>query len=1264
MFRRNKVPVVLGLAVQCSILIFSHQVTRGQDARDRQPTVAESSNFTATADGIQVREFLQKLDSRWDMASLVSLGQTLEGRSIDALIVEPVGSRRQSQANSSLPSQSDSAGTLTVMILAGIHPGECDGKEACLALARDTLEEWQQSSLSSLRLIFVPNFNADGDSRRGTDHRPGQDGPIMGMGIRENAQGLDLNRDFVKLESPEVRSLVQAIRQYDVDVLFDLHTTNGSLHRYHLTYDIPHHPASSVELDGYLRSTLLPAVTQSLSGMQIETFYYGNFDSEHQRWESFGHEPRYSTEYMGLRGGIGILVESYSYAPYQKRIEASYHFVKTALEQLANDATRVRAMMDARERMYAAGGKVCVAARLALTASGVRVQGFQDADGKPPIGPYNRDSSKGLTPKEHSLELWNRGESVQDVTLPSAYAIAPQYAWAVSRLQAHGLPLLRLVADQELAAQSAKILEVSSQSEYQGHRLRTLKVDWQEGLQSLPAGTYIVPATGALGPLVANLLEPTSDDSLATWNFLDPYLEVGATYPVQRLAAMPESVQAVEKVEPGEQLSLDRVLKPNSTISFAGGNRMEAVQWLGNREIPEYAYRKDGQWYAAQAASGATRLIQEQKVLEQKLSLLEDFTSQDARAAARGSRFWLEGLERELLEHKGHLFLYDNPSQSVRRLTDTSDQPRELIELSPTGKHVAFVRNNDLWVVDCDSAQERRLTQDGSTQLLNGILDWVYQEELYGRGNFKGFWWSPDGQHIAFLQLDQTEVPEFVVLDSIPVGQTVERIRYPKAGQPNPKVRVFVLEIQTGKRQEVDLSPWAQDDRLVGRVSWSPDNQLWLQLFNRVQNVQDLIRVDPQTLATRVILHEQSPGWIEIRGTPKFLGGNRFLWLSDLPNGRTHLYSVSTEDGQRRTLTSGDWDVSELVSVSADEKTAFVLGNIDHPIETHLVSVDLETGSFRRVTTQPGTHQVTVDASGTYFIDSFSDLRTQPTTSLRSMDDSLLRVLSSPISDRHRYLKIQPPQLLTIPARDGLNLQAMLLLPWNVDQQTAARLPVLFHIYAGPQAPIVQNGWQQRNYWWHQMLCSRGYAVVLMDNRSARGRGVGDTWTIRGDLGRVELQDLEDAVDWVGGQPWADASRVGLWGWSYGGYMTAYAMTHSNKFRAGIAGAPVTDWKNYDSIYTERYMDLPGNNSAGYLSSSVVESAGNLSGRILLIHGERDDNVHLSNTLQVAGAFQNAGKQFDMMIYPKARHAVIEPNKRYQMHQLMTEFLDRYLKGK
>jgi dipeptidyl-peptidase-4 len=245
-----------------------------------------------------------------------------------------------------------------------------------------------------------------------------------------------------------------------------------------------------------------------------------------------------------------------------------------------------------------------------------------------------------------------------------------------------------------------------------------------------------------------------------------------------------------------------------------------------------------------------------------------------------------------------------------------------------------------------------------------------------------------------------------------------------------------------------------------------------------------------------------------------------------------------------------------------------------------------------------------------------------------------------------------------------LNLQAMLLLPWNVDQQTAARLPVLFHIYAGPQAPIVQNGWQQRNYWWHQMLCSRGYAVVLMDNRSARGRGVGDTWTIRGDLGRVELQDLEDAVDWVGGQPWADASRVGLWGWSYGGYMTAYAMTHSNKFRAGIAGAPVTDWKNYDSIYTERYMDLPGNNSAGYLSSSVVESAGNLSGRILLIHGERDDNVHLSNTLQVAGAFQNAGKQFDMMIYPKARHAVIEPNKRYQMHQLMTEFLDRYLKGK
>jgi dipeptidyl-peptidase-4 len=267
--------------------------------------------------------------------------------------------------------------------------------------------------------------------------------------------------------------------------------------------------------------------------------------------------------------------------------------------------------------------------------------------------------------------------------------------------------------------------------------------------------------------------------------------------------------------------------------------------------------------------------------------------------------------------------------------------------------------------------------------------------------------------------------------------------------------------------------------------------------------------------------------------------------------------------------------------------------------------------------------------------------------------------------------------VIDIRARDGLSLPALLMLPDQYDRDrdpalsttlhqpetVAAKLPVLIHVYGGPQTPLVLDRWQERSYLWHQWLCSQGYAVLLCENRSSHGRGVADTWRVRGNLGAVELQDLEDVVDWVTEQPWADSDRIGLWGWSYGGYLTAYAMTHCNRFKAGIAGAPVTDWRNYDAIYTERYMGLPESNQKGYVSSSVVEAAEQLHGRLMLIHGQRDDNVHLSNTLQLANQLQNAGKQFDLMIYPKERHAVVDPKKRYQMHQMMSEFLDRHLKG-
>jgi dipeptidyl-peptidase 4 len=1280
-FRLSEISILLLLLAVGLVAPFAHARIQ-QD--DPLMTVAESSDFTATATGEQVLSFLRELKHEWNAAELHSIGTTVEGRPIQGVVIEPeVVSKDQRP--------------LTVLILGGIHPGECDGKEALLAYMRDLARSKDSAWFQKLRLIFVPNFNADGDARRGNNHRPGQAGPVEGMGIRENALGLDLNRDFIKLETPECRSLVAAYNQFDVDVLMDLHTTNGSLHRYQLTYDIPHNAAAPQALDQYLRRELLPSVTEKLTTKGFETFYYGNFDKPHRRWESYGHEPRYSTEYMGLRGKIGILVESYSYASFETRFLANYAFVDEVLKRLAADHERLVEAIYRHRQFNLAGTEVPIASSLIQTEESVKVLGYQTESGQPPVGPFDEKSASKHKPHDYIIPLWNQTKAVRSALLPAAYAIPSQYAWAVSRLQRHGIPVFQLPQDAQQTAQVAKIVILKSPAQpFQGHSMQSLGVEWRTEPTKLTAGTYIISVPGPLARLAAYMCEPESDESLATWNFFDPYLQEGADFPIVKLAEMPATANPVPTVTPGEIITLENTMRPGSTINNSGATALnEAPSWLPSGDTIEFVQQQQGQLLAIEAATGSGRRLTQIKQLESKLAELNAFTPAEAKAAATANNFWRKGAKQALIRHKEDLYFYDETSKIVRQITHTPELSEELAELSPTGSAVVFVRDNNLWLVNCDTTEQRQLTRDGSPQLLNGILDWVYQEELYGRGNFKAFWWSPDGQQIAYLQLDQTQVPEYMVADNVSVAQSLERTRYPKAGQPLPIVRVFVLNVRTGLSKEVNLAKFAAEDRLIGRVSWSPTNELWLQVFNRVQNRQDLVRVDTASGNVQTVLKEESKGWLEIRETPTFLSSGDFLWLSDLPSGHTHLYRVDVKTGERQTLTSGPWDVSDLKSLSKDERYAFVSGNINNPIDSQLISVDLLTGVSKQITTAPGTHVVSVDPTGSFFIDSFSNTLTPPITTLHSVDGNLVRVLSTKPSDRHEFLKIQPPKLLTIPARDGLALQTMVMLPYGVNfggeqsaastgaavpagsqsisaqptaaQPTAAqpaeKLPVLFFVYGGPQNPTITNNWQQGNYWWHQSLCAKGYAVVLCDNRSARGRGVADTWTIRGDMGRVELQDLEDAVGWVSQQPWADSQRIGVWGWSYGGYFTAYAMTHSKLFKAGISGAPVTDWRNYDAIYTERYMDLPQANEKGYKSSSVVEAAANLHGRMLLIHGERDDNVHLSNTIQLVDALQNANKQFDLMVYPKARHGVVDPKKRYQMYQMMTDFLDRNLKS-
>jgi dipeptidyl aminopeptidase/acylaminoacyl peptidase len=1247
----------------------------GQESASRiqsLKTIAESSNYQATATEAQVLSFLKAIDEFSPHANLTSIGETTEGRPLLTLILSK-------EASNPLPLPANDP-RLVVLVLGGIHSGECDSKEAVLAMARDWVTRADlMDKLEKAVFVILPNFNADGNERVGTLHRPGQEGPILGMGTRENAAGLDLNRDFIKLDSPEVRSLVRAFDAWDVDVLFDCHTTNGSLHQYDLTYDIPHNPAANQKIVTWLRKELFPVVGEELKQAGLPIFYYGNFSADHQRWESFGHEPRYSTEYMGLRGKIGILVESYSYAGYQRRIDATQMFVESCVKQLLKDSSKIQNWM----KDNATPTKAFPIQAKILADSGMyKVGGYrwiEDANATPDASrrskfptPRDRKRKSEMVEQEFDLQLWNVGSPVLQVDAPKYYFIPYDAAWVASRLRLHGIQMLEQELKSPLSAVTAsryRIVSTKDQPDFQAHKPKKFEVA-EETFEWVPQSGWLVPTQQPLGALATYLLEPHADDSLAFWNFFDPSLQAESDYPVIRLASLPSgassrtlpALQLLDR-KPGdiakEPLTLEK-LYSKDRVSFSG---MAAPfpKWLTDKA--QYIAQHDNRIVTVDCQTGAMQPFDRPGKLADALAKLQAFSERAASYRNSLSAFDAT-FENALIEHKGDLYLYRSSQDSVRQLTHDAKQTKQVPALSPTGSHVAFVHENNIWVVDCESTETRQLTKDGGGEILNGYLDWVYQEEVYGRGQFKSYWWSPDGKHIAYLRLDETPVPTFVVDNSLPFAQSIEKMRYPKSGQPNPLVTLHVLEIASGSQTEIPLSDYAPDDRLVVRVGWSsvhPTHVVY-QVQNRIQSILDVWAYDVATKQQKKLLEERSPAWVDVIDEPRWLPDGSFLWMSDSVGGRRHLYHYDP-NGRRTALTEGAWDVKEVSWVAKDGGQVIVLAHRSAPTNTDVLAIDIKNRTISALGSESGSHRISVHPSGEYLFDAWSDMSHPSQPWLCDKVGKPIRYVGGPKSDRFDYVKTQTPELFTIAARDGFEMQSILYKPTEFEQRKKqAKIPVLIHVYGGPQAPTVENSWTHRSDLWHRFMAEQGVAVLLCDNRSALGKGNSDTWKIYRDMGSTELRDLEDAVGWLKEQDWVDGDRIGMWGWSYGGYFTAYAMTHSKLFRAGIAGAPVTDWNNYDSIYTERYMSTPQLNPEGYKTSSAVAAAKNLSGRLMIIHGEIDDNVHMANSMQLVHALQKAGKQFDLMVYPNNRHGITDPEQSAHQYRLMTYFFLRELR--
>lgn len=1254
-------------------------VTRAADA-ERLRTVAEKSDYRATARHAEVLDFCAALAEASPLVRRASIGQTVEGRDLPLLIVAEPPVAKPADLRGSRKS--------VVLLFANIHGGEVDGKEAVLMLARDIALAKERPTLKNIVLLVVPNLNADGNERIGRDNRPGQIGPVDGMGVRENAQGLDLNRDFVKLDSPEIRSLVRLVEQWNPRIIVDCHTTNGSYHRYALTYDTCRNPAADPELIRSVRDEMLPDVTRRVEKLGgWKTFFYGNFAQEHAEWRSYDALPRFSTQYFGLRGHVAILSESYAYASYKDRVGASRDFCRAIVE---HEADRLTLLADspagtAPEAAAAATAAAAAAKSAPIGALALRARPAP-IDGTFVIPGYVEEIKDGRNvpttrEQDYKVAYWGRCEPTVTTTLPAAYLLPASFAAAAETLQRHGIRVERLREDLELNVEAYRVTKIAREAaEFQKRRLATFEIESRRDARRIPAGTLVVPMSHPtnqpLQRLAGYLLEPQSEDGLAAWNFFDVGAGEGSDFPVLRLvdnapmltvplAALPEFRPRNQRITmamlydgaaPSGHPHGDGPATPDPHAARSvnlSGNPLFGLRWHADGQ--HYLETRGGRLQKVDALGGRKQpLLENPEALREALAAIPSLDKNAVGRMMNGSPQRMNAAcTAALFEHANDLYYALLDGSRAVRLTATP-QREELATFSPNGRFVAFVREHDLYVVDVETATERRLTVDGGPKILHGKADWVYFEEIFHR-NEQAYWWSPDSQRIAFLRTDDTPVATFSVADPIPPRQPVELTPYPKAGDPLPLVQIGFVTVAGGEPLMANLGGYTPEQTIVARAGFNHDGSQGLAyVLNRTQTWMDVVRVDLSSGQVTTLFRESTKAWVQDHGAPEFLPDGSFLFLSER-DGFRHIYHYAAEGSLIRRLTEGPWDVSRIQRLDAAAGWVYFSGTKDAPRGSQLFRVKLDGTQLTRLTNEPGSHSVTLSANSAYAIVSHS-AHDQPTrVSLISLDGKPVRTLDTNPVDALDEFTLGKWEHVQIPTPDGFSLEGSLLLP--PDFTPDRRYPVWVKTYGGPYAPSLRDAWMGGNLQ-DQAHANGGFLVFHVDPRPASGKGVASAWTAYRQLGKQELADLETAVRWLAQRSYVDASRVGLSGYSYGGYLTAYALTHSKLFAAGVAGAPVTDWRNYDAIYTERYMGLPQDNPKGYDESSVVQAAGKLSGRLLIVHGMMDDNVHVQNTLQLLGAFQAADKYVEVQLYPRARHGI--PGKHFP--KLSYDFMRRTLR--
>jgi len=608
----------------------------------------------------------------------------------------------------------------------------------------------------------------------------------------------------------------------------------------------------------------------------------------------------------------------------------------------------------------------------------------------------------------------------------------------------------------------------------------------------------------------------------------------------------------------------------------------------------------------------------------------------------------------------GKYVVYDVSDKSVHSVANYKIQEPTF---SPDGKKVAYGYQNNLYVKNLESNDVTQLTFDGEkNKVINGITDWVYEEEF---GFVRAFDWNADSNKIAFIRFDESDVPEFSMdVYGKDLYQTQTVFKYPKAGERNAVVSLHLFDLDKNKLEEVKVNK-TYNDFYIPRIKWSHDaNMLSAIYMNRHQNQLDLWMIDASQNEAYLVIEEKDKAYIDITDNLTFLKDKTFIWTSE-KDGYNHVYHYSKKGKLINQITKGNWEVTEYYGYDSTSDRIFYQSVENGSINRDVYSIKLNGTQKRRLTQNEGTNNADFSANFTYFINTFSSATTPYLYTLNDASTGKVLKTIKDNKDLKETLKaytISNKEFSTISV-NGNDLNMWMIKPANFD--ASKQYPLFMFQYSGPGSQQVANKWHSANDYWYQMLAQQGYIIACVDGRGTGLKGADFKKVTQNELGKFEVEDQIEAAKLLGARPYIDSSRMGIWGWSYGGFMSSNALFKGNDvFKMAIAVAPVTSWRFYDSIYTERYMTTPQENASGYDNNSPINHVDKLKGDFLLIHGTGDDNVHVQNTMRMVEALVQANKQFEWMIYPDKNHGIYGGNTRLHLYTKMTNFINRTLGDK